>query len=87
MAPSAPQVFTGITPERYARLITKAKTAGIDITGYSGTASKFGVEISWNYSPETQELTLQTLKHPFFMSASDVDAKVKSLVNDSLTQV
>jgi hypothetical protein len=87
MAPSAPQVFTGITPEQYEVLAAKAKAAGIDIAGNSGTASKFGVEISWNYSPETKELTLQTLKTPFFMKAADVDAKVKSLVNESLTQV
>jgi hypothetical protein len=45
------------------------------------------VEISWDYSPDTQELTLQTLKTPFFMKAADVDAKVKSLVHESLTQV
>src|SRR5262249_45053227 len=43
MAPSAPQVFKGITPEQYALLIAKAKTAGIDIAGNNGTASKFGV--------------------------------------------
>jgi hypothetical protein len=87
MASSAPQVFKGITPQQYELLMAKAKTAGIDIAGNSGSASKFGVEISWDYSPDTQELTLQTLKTPFFMKAADVDAKVKSLVHESLTQV
>ncbi len=84
MAPSTPQVFQGITPDQYARLLAKAKAAGIDLSGDSGTASKFGAEISWNYNPSTQELTLQCLKHPFFMSAADVDTRLHSLVSESL---
>jgi len=50
MAPSAPQTFKGISPEKYALLTEKAKGAGIDMEGNSGTASKFGVEMQWNYS-------------------------------------
>jgi hypothetical protein len=84
MAPSAPQVFNGVTPDQYSRLVEKAKTAGIDITGNSGTATKFGVQIAWNYTPATQELTLQCLKTPFFMNASDVNTKIHSLVAQSL---
>ena len=84
MAPSAPQVFNGVTPDQYSRLVEKAKTAGIDISGNNGTASKFGVEIAWNYAPATQELSLQCLKTPFFMSAADVNTKIHSLVEQSL---
>lgn len=84
MAPSAPQVFNGVTPDQYSRLVEKAKASGIDIDSNSGAASKFGVEIAWNYVPATQELTLQCLKTPFFMSASDVNAKIHSLVSQSL---
>ena len=86
MGASAPQVFKGITPEQYGRLAAKAKAAGIALAGNNGSASKFGVEISWNYSPEAEELILQTLKTPFFMSAADIDSKVKSLVHDSVGQ-
>ena len=50
----------------------------------SGTASKYGVEVAWNYSSGTQELTFQCLRTPFFMKAEDVDAKIKSLVKGSL---
>ena len=84
MAPSAPQVFQGITPDQYARLVAKAKAAGIDLNGNNGSASKFGAEIAWNYDPSAQELTLQCLKHPFFMSAADIDTRLHSLVNESL---
>ncbi len=87
MAESAPQVFSNIPPEQYARLIEKAKTVGIDLTGNSGTASKFGVEVSWTYSPEKQELVLQCLHTPFFVKADDVNAKLHALVRESLVQV
>jgi hypothetical protein len=84
MAPSAPQVFNGVTPDQYARLVEKAKAAGIEINGNTGSATKFGVEIAWNYTPATQELTLQCLKTPFFMNASEVNTKIHSLVEQSL---
>jgi hypothetical protein len=83
MALSTPQVFNGVTPDQYARLVEKAKASGIDISGNTGSASKFGVEIAWNYAPATQELTLQCLKTPFFMSAADVNTKIHSLVTQS----
>lgn len=84
MATSAPQVFKGITPDQYARLTEKAKGAGIDLNGHSGKASKFGVEVAWNYAPANEELTLQCLKTPFFLNAADVDARIKKLVQESL---
>lgn len=84
MAASAPQVFRDVTLEQYNQLVAKAKAAGIDLNGTSGAASKFGVEISWNYAQEAQELTLQCLKTPFFVKAADVDAKIRTLVTESL---
>jgi hypothetical protein len=77
------QVFSGITPEQFAKLTEKAKDAGIEISGNSGTASEFGVEVAWNYAPEAQHLTLQCLKTPFFISAAQVNAKIQALVKES----
>lgn len=84
MAGSSPHVFHGITPEKYARLVEKARNAGIEMQGNSGSATKFGVEVAWNYSPETQDLTLQCLRTPFFLTAADVDAKIRSLVSEAM---
>jgi len=84
MAAGEPQVFKDITPDQYARLVEKARGAGIEMNGNSGTGSKFGVEMTWNYSPVSQELTLQCLKAPFFMRAADVDARIQKLVHESL---
>jgi hypothetical protein len=84
VAASAPNVFQGVTPEKYALLVEKARGAGIEMEGNTGSAAKFGVEVAWNYSPETQELSLQCLRTPFFLSAADVDAKIQSLVNQAM---
>jgi hypothetical protein len=84
MSAGEPQVFNGITPDQYAKLADKAKGAGIDLSGNNGTASKFGVEVTWNYSPADQVLTMQCLKAPFFMSRADVDSRIHKLVQDSL---
>ncbi len=86
MAHSEPQIFSGITPEQFAALSQKAQAAGIPLSGNTGTASKFGVEVSWNYAPAEQQLTLQCLRTPFFVTASEVNAKLQSLVRETLAQ-
>jgi len=87
MAQHTSQVFSGITPEQYAQLIVKAKAAGLNLTGNSGTASKFGVERQWNYSPETQQLTVQCLRVPMFVSAATVYGKLQALVEQSTEKI
>jgi len=84
MASSAPLVFSGITPEQFAVLTAKAQAAGIALNGNSGTAAQFGVEVAWNYTPETRELTLHCLSTPFFVKPEEVNAKIQKLVKESL---
>jgi hypothetical protein len=81
---SPPQVFSSITPDKYVTLKQKANAAGINMSGNSGAASQFGVEVSWNYSPETCELTIQCLKTPLFVSPEAVDAKIKAMVHQTV---
>jgi hypothetical protein len=85
MGQSAPQVFSGISPEQYGRLIQKAQAAGIALSGNSGTATKLGVEVSWSYSPTTQELAIQCLSTPFFVKPEEVYARIQALVKESLS--
>jgi hypothetical protein len=80
MPSTPPQVFSNITPDKYATLTQKANAAGINMNGNSGTASQFGVEVSWSYSPEANELTIHCLNTPFFVSPETVDARIKALV-------
>jgi hypothetical protein len=84
MTMSAPQVFSAITPAQYASLLQKAQAGGFNLSGNSGTASKFGVEVAWNYDSAKQELTFQCLSVPFFMKAEDVNARIEALVKQSL---
>ena len=83
MAPSAPQTFHNVSPATFEKLAQKARSAGIPLDGNSGSASKFGVEVEWNYSPEKQELTIQCLRTPFFLKSGDVDAKIRDLVQQT----
>ena len=83
MPTSPPQVFSNISSEKYAALVQKANAAGSNMKGTSGTASQFGVEVSWSYSPQACELTIQCLNTPFFVSPATVNAKLKALVEQT----
>jgi len=84
MAAGTPQVFSGITPAKYATLMEKANNSGVAMSGNSGRATKMGVEVEWNYSPEQQELVLTCHRTPFFVSAEDVNGKLHELVKQAL---
>lgn len=87
MSLNAPLVFKGIAPEQFAQLTAKAAASGVPISGNSGTASKLGVEVTWNYSPATQQLALQCLKTPFFLTVEDVEARLRLLVEQSIADL
>ena len=86
MSSSEPQIFQNITPAQFARLAEKAQAAGIAINGNSGSASKMGVEVAWNYSPGSCELSFECLKTPFFIHADDVNQRIQALVIQILTE-
>lgn len=86
MGASPPLIFKEVTPEQYARLAARATAAGIELSGASGTASKYGLELAWSYSQETGELTFQCLKTPFFVSPEVVEAKIRTLVRESMPE-
>lgn len=77
-------VFRNVSPAQFAKLQEKARGAGIEMTGNSGSASKFGAEVAWNYDPDTQELSIQVLSAPFFMKKEDVEARMRTLVEQSI---
>ncbi|HTB96449.1 MAG TPA: hypothetical protein VK716_05540 [Terracidiphilus sp.] len=84
MTLNAPLVFKGIAPEQFVQLTAKAAASGTPISGNSGTTSKLGVEVTWNYNPAAQQLTLQSLKTPFFVTLDDIEARFKLLVEQSI---
>ncbi|MGB6973784.1 MAG: hypothetical protein WBD67_03780 [Terracidiphilus sp.] len=86
MSSSAPLVFPSVSPAQFDHLVQQAQSSGIPISGNSGSAAKFGVEVSWNYAPETQQLTLECLHTPFFVSREDVENSLRALVQQSIAE-
>lgn len=84
MPPTAPLVFSPITPSQYETLLQKANEAGLALQGNAGTASRLGVEVSWEYRPESSRLTIQCLSAPFFMNVDSVNQKIRSLVQETV---
>jgi hypothetical protein len=84
MPSNTPLQFAPVTSAQFAQLARQAQASGIAITGNSGSVSKFGVEVSWNYAPDTQQLTLECLHTPFFVSRDSVEARLRALVQQSL---
>jgi hypothetical protein len=87
MAQNPPRTFSGITPDQYAQLIVKTKASGLELSGNNGTASKLGVEVQWNYSPDSQQLTVQCLRTPMFVSAATVYGRIQALVEESTVKL
>ncbi len=56
MAEAGPLVFEGVTTAQYARLVDRAKAAGIEIVGDSGKVHKFGAAIEYDYAPGQESL-------------------------------
>jgi hypothetical protein len=84
MTRCAAPVFSGITQAHFACLVAKAATQGIDIAGDSGSASKDGLTVTWNYEPETESLTIQCVSAPFFLGCGTINANIHNLI-DSCT--
>ena len=63
MTADTPQVFTGITQAQYAKLIEKARAAGMVINGNNGRASRMGVELEWNYCEENRNWSSPVSRH------------------------
>lgn len=75
------QSFAGVTPEHFASLMSEVtKETGLAVSGNSGTASKSGFTVSWNYDPSVGVLTMQVLDKPWIVPASVCQSKIQELV-------
>jgi hypothetical protein len=81
MSECAAQAFSGITQDQFACLSAKAEAQGISIDGNSGSASKDGITIVWEFNPEVGTLTIQCTASPFYISCGTVNAKLHDLVD------
>ncbi len=76
------QVFNGITPARWEciRQAMQGRT-GVALDTDSGTASKSGFTMRWNFDPPTQILTVQCLEKPFIIPCSVIESALASIVD------
>ena len=81
MAACETQTFSGMTQTRFDCLVQKAQTAGIEIAGNSGVASKNGISVRWQFDPVGQTLELQCTDSPFFLSCGTINEKIQDLVD------
>ena len=44
-----------------------------------------GIEVTWNYSPDSQQLNIQCTHVPFFVSCSDVNTRIGTLISQTLS--
>jgi hypothetical protein len=82
MAGCEVQAFSGITQEHFACLLQKAQSSGINISGTSGTASRSGITIAWNYDPAAQVLNIQCTDKPMILGCGVITSQIRDLVNN-----
>jgi hypothetical protein len=82
MAGCAAVSFNNVPASVFNCLVQKAAEQGITISSDSGTASKSGFKVSWNYNRAGSSLTIQCLDKPFIVPCSLVKSTIKSTVQD-----
>ena len=82
MAGCEVQTFSGMTQEHFACLLQEAQSSGINISGNSGTASRDGITLTWNYDPASQVLTVQCTDKPVFLMCGVITSQISDLVNN-----
>ncbi len=81
MGECAPQLFSGISPARFACLAAKAAEQGIKIDGNSGSSATNGITIAWNYDSDTGNLTIHCTASPFYVGCGQVNSSIHDLVD------
>jgi hypothetical protein len=82
MGSCAAQTFPGISPDQFACVLQKVNESGISISGNSGSASKDGITIAWEFDPVTQTLSIQCTASPFYVSCGTINSKIHDLVDE-----
>lgn len=75
------QTFQNVNADVWGRLRAKAQEKGVTVDSNSGTKSKLGVKVFWNYDPGTEVLQIQVLSAFVFgckRATGMVDATVQS---------
>lgn len=80
MAGCPSQSFTNVTQSVWDCLVQKAAGYGITISSPSGSASKLGVTVQWNWSSASGTLTMQCTDKPFIIGCGKVESTMNEVV-------
>ncbi|HEY9128060.1 MAG TPA: hypothetical protein VIM62_13085 [Acidobacteriaceae bacterium] len=70
----------GITAERYAQLLDRAQTQGLNLIGESGETHYQGMRFAWSYDAASAVLTIQCLEKPIFVPCGMIEGRIRGLV-------
>ena len=84
MSACAMQTFNNVTPSAWTCCKTAIAKFGITVDGDSGTQSKDGFTVTWNYSSAAQTLQIQCTDSPWWASCSTINGKITELVEPCL---
>ena len=82
MGSCAAQTFSGISAGQFACLLKKVSDSGVSVSGNSGSASKDGITISWEFDPVSSTLQIQCTSAPFFVSCGMINSKIHDFVDE-----
>jgi len=87
MSACASQTFSGVTPAQFEALVRKASAAaGVALEGRSGSCSRKGFTVIWDYDSIEQKLMIQCTASPFSITCGTVNQKIHDLVDSAAAQ-
>ena len=78
--------FNNVTPAIWQCGVQAAANFGVIITGNSGTVSKSGFTVAWNYNPQAQTCQIQCTDSPFIVPCSLINATITNAVEQCYGQ-
>jgi hypothetical protein len=73
--------FSNVSAAVFNCLVNKAAEQGVTISGDSGTASKSGFTIKWNYDRAASSLTIQCTDKPTLVPCAVIKNRIKDTVH------
>ncbi len=87
MSACASQTFSDVTPTHFEMLARKASAAaGVTLDGYSGSCSRNGFTVIWDYDPDDQTLVIQCTESPFSVTCGSINQRIHDLVDSAAAQ-
>jgi hypothetical protein len=87
MSACASQTFSGVTPAQFESLTRKATAAvGTTLEGHTGSCSRQGFTVIWDYDLTEQKLVIQCTASPFSVTCGSINQRIHDLVDSAAAQ-